>query len=78
MAATATYTILIEHGAHNLSAFIPDLPGCVATGRTEEEVVRNLREAATDHLALMIEDGDSIPEPTVTPSTITIPVAVRA
>ena len=39
------FLVLIEEGEHNYSAYVPDLPGCVATGRTREEVEKNMREA---------------------------------
>ena len=59
------YAIVIEHApGTNYSAFVPDLPGCIATGDTVEEVERNMREAIEFHLRGMREDGDPIPEPT--------------
>jgi predicted RNase H-like HicB family nuclease len=60
---TKRYAIVIEHGEHNLSAYVPDLPGCVTTGRTVEEIERNMKEAIEFHLEGMREDGDPIPEP---------------
>jgi len=54
---------VIEQGNHNLSASVPDLPGCVTTGKTVEEVERNIREAIELHLEGMLEDGEAIPEP---------------
>ena len=63
---TKTYAIVIEKAEGNLSAFVPDLPGCVATGATVEEVTRNMQEAIEFHLEGMIEDGTAIPEPTTT------------
>jgi len=58
------YVMIIESGARNYSAYLPDLPGCIATGKTIEEVKRNMREAVEFHLRGMREDGLSIPEPT--------------
>jgi len=58
------YAIVIERAASNLSAYVPDLPGCVSTGRTVEEVKRNIQEAVELHLEGMREDGEDIPEPT--------------
>jgi predicted RNase H-like HicB family nuclease len=58
------YAIVIEKGASNYSAYVPDLPGCVTTGRTVEEVKLNMREAVELHLEGMREDGEAIPEPT--------------
>ncbi len=57
------YAIVIEHGKSNLSAYVPDLPGCITTGQTIEEVVRNMRQAIELHLDGIREDGLPIPEP---------------
>ena len=66
MSDTKTYRflIIIEQGEHNYSAYVPDLPGCVSTGRTVEDVKRNIQEAIELHLQGMIEDGNPIPPPT--------------
>lgn len=58
------YAMIIEAGEQNYSAYLPDLPGCVATGRTLEEVRQRMREAIELHLAGMREDGLPIPKPT--------------
>lgn len=58
------YLVVIESGPQNLSAYIPDLPGCVTTGATAEEVMTNMREAVALHIKGMREDGESIPLPT--------------
>lgn len=57
------YAIVIEKGEHNLSAYVPDLPGCITTGRTTEEIERNIREAIALHIEGLKEDGEPIPEP---------------
>jgi predicted RNase H-like HicB family nuclease len=57
------YAIVIEKGTTNYGAYVPDLPGCVATAATVEETERLLREAIQLHLAGMLEDGTPIPEP---------------
>jgi len=57
------YAIVIEHGQHNLSAYVPICPGCITTGRTVEEIERNIREAIELHLEGLREDGEPIPEP---------------
>ena len=54
------FLIIIEQGSHNYSAYVPDLPGCIATGKTVEEVKANMREAIRMHLQGMIEDHESI------------------
>jgi predicted RNase H-like HicB family nuclease len=58
------YAVVIEKAANNYSAYVPDLPGCVAVGDTIEEVERSIREAITFHLEGLQKDGLSIPEPT--------------
>ena len=58
------YAIVIEYGDNNLSAYVPDLPGCITTGRTIEEIERNIREAIEFHLEGLREDVEPIPDPT--------------
>jgi len=57
------YAIVIEKAENNYSAYVPDLPGCIATGATMEEVEQQIREAIEFHLDGMREDGESIPPP---------------
>jgi predicted RNase H-like HicB family nuclease len=57
------YAIVVERAGSNYAAYVPDLPGCVATGRTIKETERLLREAIELHVAGMREDGLEIPEP---------------
>jgi predicted RNase H-like HicB family nuclease len=57
------YAIVIEKAANNYSAYVPDLPGCVATGSTVEETESQIREAIEFHLHGLREGGDSIPQP---------------
>ena len=57
------YAIVIEKAEDNFSAYVPDLPGCVATGATVAEVETEMREAISFHLAGMREDGLPIPTP---------------
>ena len=58
------YAIVVERAVNNYSAYVPDLPGCIATGKTKEQVRRRIQEAVEIHLQSMLEDGDRIPEPT--------------
>ena len=55
------YAIVIEKTESNYSAYVPDLPGCVATGSTIEEVEQLIREAICFHLEGLKEDGISFP-----------------
>jgi predicted RNase H-like HicB family nuclease len=57
------YAIVIEQAEGNYSAYVPDLPGCVATGATVGEVEAEIREAIAFHLEGMREDGLAIPSP---------------
>ena len=61
--AAMRYAIVIENAGSNYSAYVPDLPGCVATGETLAEVESSLREAIVLHLAGMREDNQPIPKP---------------
>ncbi len=58
------YAMIIEQGERNYSAYLPDLPGCIVTGQTIEEVKQRMSEAIELHLRGMREDGLPIPEPT--------------
>ncbi|NGZ11115.1 MAG: type II toxin-antitoxin system HicB family antitoxin [Nitrospira sp. LK70] len=57
------YAVVIEKAEGNYSAYVPDLPGCVATGATPEETEREIREAIELHLEGLREDGAPIPPP---------------
>ncbi len=57
------YAIVIEKAEGNFAAYVPDLPGCVATGATMEETEKLIREAIELHVAGMREDGDIVPPP---------------
>jgi predicted RNase H-like HicB family nuclease len=59
------YAMIIERGERNYSAYFPDLPGCIATGNTLDELKQRMREALELHLRGMREDGLSIPEPSL-------------
>jgi predicted RNase H-like HicB family nuclease len=72
------YAIAIEPGEHNYSAYVPDVPGCVATGSTVEEVTAEIRDALTAHLALTAEYGEPVPQPTTIVAYVDVPVHVPA
>jgi predicted RNase H-like HicB family nuclease len=57
------YAIVIEQADENYSAYVLDLPGCVATGATIAEVEQRIREAIEFHLEGMRKDGEAIPVP---------------
>jgi predicted RNase H-like HicB family nuclease len=56
------YAVVYEKTRNNYSAYVPDLPGCVATGATREQVERNIRQAIDLHLEGMRREGEPIPE----------------
>jgi predicted RNase H-like HicB family nuclease len=55
------YAIVIEAAEGNFSAYVPDLPGCIATGKSVEETEESIREAIAFHLDGLREDNLSIP-----------------
>jgi predicted RNase H-like HicB family nuclease len=57
------YAVVIEKAKRNYAAYVPDLPGCVSTGRTRAVVERRIREAIAFHIEGMVEDGLPVPEP---------------
>ena len=57
------YAVVIEKGEGNFGAYVPDLPGCVATGATVEEVEREIQEAIEFHIEGLRADGLAVPEP---------------
>ncbi len=57
------YAVVFERAEHNWAAYVPDLPGCITTGKTLDETRRNIREAIDLHLESMREVGEPIPDP---------------
>lgn len=57
------FLAVYEHGQRNFSGFVPDVPGCISTGKTFPDMRRMMREALTAHLQWMADDGDPIPVP---------------
>lgn len=58
------YAVVIEKAGANVSAYVPDLPGCIATAASVEAVEREIREAIRFHIAGLRADGEPVPEPT--------------
>jgi predicted RNase H-like HicB family nuclease len=71
------YLIVIEETGTGYSAYSPDLDGCVATGKTREEVEHEMQEAITFHFEGMAQNGDPIPEPHTYSTYVKIPAQVR-
>lgn len=58
------YLVVVEKSPRNYSAYSPDVPGCIATGRTLDETVEHMRDALEGHLEVMADHGEPAPEPT--------------
>ena len=58
------YTVIYEWAGENYSAFVPDLPGCVACGDTVEETEELMKEAIELYIEALRDDGRPVPEPT--------------
>jgi predicted RNase H-like HicB family nuclease len=59
-----SYAVIYEWAGTNYSAYVPDLAGCISTGRTREEIEANIAEAIQLYVDTLIEDGKPVPEPT--------------
>lgn len=68
------YLVVIEKANGNYSAYLPDVPGCVATGKTPEEAHRTIAEALKMHLEGLAEDGLPAPEPSARADYVAAPV----
>jgi predicted RNase H-like HicB family nuclease len=64
------YTILLEKGERNYSAYCPDLPGVIATGKTKKETIIRMQEAIVFHLEGLRQLKQKIPAPTTKASTV--------
>ncbi|CAN5827800.1 type II toxin-antitoxin system HicB family antitoxin [soil metagenome] len=69
------YAIVIESAGDNFSGYVPDLPVCIATGDTPDEVADLLREAIDLYLESLVEDGEPLPEPPQTVDARVVEVA---
>jgi predicted RNase H-like HicB family nuclease len=69
------YAVIFEQAESNWAAYVPDLPGCITTGKTLEETERNTREAIQGHLQALREFGEPVPRPTSLAKEIEIPPA---
>ncbi len=59
------YAVVYEQGPNNYSAYAPDVPGCVSTGKTWRNIQDMIQEALTFHIEFLIEKGDPVPEPRI-------------
>ena len=72
------YTVVIEKALNNYAAYVPDLPGCVTTGKTIADIERNIREAIELYLEVTVEQGEPIPLPTTLATVIEVALPVPA
>ena len=63
-------TVVIEKAPNNFSAYVPDLPGCVATGSTREDLLKEIREAIEFYIESLREHGEPVPEPQTTAQVV--------
>ena len=67
-----TYTAIIEKTSNGYSAYVPDLPGCVAAADTQKETEALIQDAVTLHLDMLRANGEPIPEPLTTASSVLV------
>ena len=68
------YTIVIEKAPGNYAAYVPDLPGCVATGGTRDEAIREIGTAIVLHIESLREHGEPVPAPLCTAAVVEVAV----
>ena len=68
------YAIVIEKARKNYSAYSPDVPGCITTGKTVQQTLNNMREALLFHFEGLREDGQLIPDPQALVDYIELPI----
>ena len=66
------YAVIFEQAQNNWAAYVPDLPGCITTGKTLAEAERNIREAIAGHLTTLREFGEAVPPPTTVAKEIEV------
>jgi predicted RNase H-like HicB family nuclease len=66
------YTIIIEDAGSNFAAYAPDIPGCVAAGKTAEETLQLMEEALALHIEMLRDMGEPVPMPHVRAAVVQI------
>ena len=66
------YTVIYERSATGYGAYVPDLPGCVATAKTKVQVKKLIREAIELHIESLKQHGERVPEPTKVADCVTV------
>ena len=72
------YTVVIERAPQNYAAWVPDLPGCVATADSQENLLAEIREAIGLHVESLREHGEPVPEPRSTAAVVEVAAAPAA
>jgi predicted RNase H-like HicB family nuclease len=66
------YLVVLERGEAGFGAYVPDLPGCIAAGETEDEVLALIREAIEFHLEGLRQHGEPVPVPSSTSANVEV------
>ena len=66
------YTIVIENAPANYAAYVPDLPGCIATAPTRQDAITEIRQAIASHIQSLREHGEPVPEPRCTATVVDV------
>jgi predicted RNase H-like HicB family nuclease len=69
------YMVVVEKGSSSYGAFVPDLPGCIAVGESESEVISLIEEAIQFHLEDLKSIGDSVPQPASKSIFVDVPIS---
>ena len=69
------YAVIFEQAETNWAAYVPDLPGCITTGKTLEETEENIREAIQGHIRTLLDFGETVPTPTTLAREVEVPPA---
>ena len=69
------YTIVVEMSPNNHAAYVPDLPGCVATGPTKQDVIGEIRQAIALHVESLLEHGEPVPPPKCSATVLDLAIA---
>jgi predicted RNase H-like HicB family nuclease len=69
------YLVVIEQSPQGFGAYVPDLPGCVTTGASQDEVLQLIREAIGMHIEAMLKDGEPVPAPASRGALVEVSVA---
>lgn len=66
------YTVIYEFGKRNWSAYVPDLPGCIATAKTRKQLEKRIREAIEFHIDGMNSRGERVPRPSIEAGKVSV------